>query len=456
MDFFIAESTSLTFLRTRWLFCGMILSALVLTGMTLLWMRRQAVQEGEPFLKVLRRWWDQPFWLGGPFAARQRETMAQGCFTAAFVLFLVRWILFLSTIETPLAHLVGKLMLDAMFWLMTCKLFFLTRYSLREFCIAAAIAFPMVLACMISSSQQLLVQVLFLFCIKDIDLRKAFRITLYVITAAVALIMLLGLFEVIPTVRWSRGGHPRNSFGFGHVNSCGECLFYLAAGWFALRFARMRWRDWLFLAALLYVCGELVDSRAPSLGIFLLIAAGALTRFFPKLWELGWLRVLGTAVPVLLAGGSFLLAFAYRAEDPFWARLNSFSSDRLNLFHLALSKLSVSVFGRPLVYDSEFYTLDNAYLGNFYWMGVVGSLVYLALFCFTIYLCWKRGWIAETILLLSLSVYICFEGACWPSATPAVLMLANAIYWPSQQLRISEPGLPGWASPGVPDAGQGG
>lgn len=456
MNFLIAEDTSLTFLRTRWLFCGMILSALVMAGMTLLWMRRQAVQSGESFFRVLRRCWSQPFWLGGPFAARQREGMAQGCFTAAFVLFLVRWVLFVSTIETAFAHLIGKLMLDAVFWLITCKLFFLTRYSLRELCIAAAIAFPLVVASMINVSQLLLIQVLFLFCIKDIDLRKAFRIALCAVTAAVALIMLLAIAELIPSVRWMRGDHPRNSFGFGHVNSCGECLFYLAAGWFAVRFAQLRWRDWLFLAALLYLCSELVDSRAPSLGILLLIAAGVLTRCFPRLWELGWLRALGTAVPVLLAGGSFWAAFAYRADDPLWAALNRFSSDRFNLFHLAVTRLSATVFGQQPVYDSEFYTLDNAYLGNFYWMGVVGSLVYLALFCFAIYLCWKRGWVAETILLLSFSVYMCLEGACWPSATPAVLMLANAIYWPSQQLRISQPGLPGRPSAGAPAAGQGG
>lgn len=394
-----------------------------------------------------RPWLREENWLGGAFAAKQREAMAQGWFTLTFALFMLRFILYRSMIpgiSGPVGGIGGKLLCDLLFWLIMGKLLLFTRYSVLQLAAAAAFALPLLLACRISGSQYLLYHILFLFCLKDVDLRKAFRDTLWVVFAAVAAIMLLAALGLIPTAGWQGGARPRNSFGFFHPNICGMYLLYLASGWFLLRFPRLRWRDWLAMAALLFVCSSLVDSRAASLGFLVLMAAGAAARYFPRLWQAGWVRAAGVAAPVLLAAGSFLLGILYRPANPFWERLNTLSSDRLNLFHMAVSRLPITLFGQDPILDEELYALDNMYLANFYSLGIIGSLLYLLLLCAALYQCWKKGWAAETVVLLCLATYGCFEPMCWPSTTPAALLFANVIYRPApgRELRISrdEPG----------------
>lgn len=453
MGFWIAEETSMNLLRTRWLFGAALLAAAALGVLTLLWLGRRAAAAGRPGLwGAVRLWWGEEVFLGGPFAAARREALAQGWFTVTFAVFMLRWILYRSTIpgiSGPVGGLGGRLLCDLLFWLMMGKLLVFSRYSLRQLLAAAAAAAVFVIPCAVSGSQFLLYHVLFLFCAKDIDLRKAFQDVLWTVFLAVAAIMLLAAAGLIPSLIETSALRPRSSFGFFHPNICGVYLLYLGLGWFLLRFERLCWRDWLVFAGLFFICNNLVDSRASSIGFLVLCSAGALARYCPRLWRNRWVRAAGTALPVLLAGCSFLLGALYRPGSPLWERLNQISSDRLNLFHTAVTRLPVSLFGQKSILDEELYALDNMYLTNFYSLGTAAALLYLALLCLCLYQCWARGWAAETVALLCLAVYGCFEPMCWPSTTPAVLLFANLIYRPApgREIRISRD-APGGGRPG--------
>ena len=133
------------------------------------------------------------------------------------------------------------------------------------------------------------------------------------------------------------------------------------------------------------------------------------------------------AAPPAACLAGFGIAYFYNDSIPLWAKLNSLSSDRLRLFHLAVTSLSPSAFGAQVT-NEELYTLDNLYLGGFYTLGYVGFALYLGLLLATLYRCWKQGWLAETVVLLSLLVYGCLEAACWENTCPALLLFANAIY----------------------------
>lgn len=452
MGFWIADETSMNLLRTRWLFGAALLAAAALGVMTLLWLARRAAAAGRPgLLGAVRIWWGQEVFLGGPFAAARREALAQGWFTLTFAVFMLRWVLNRSLV--PGANgLAGRALCDLLFWLMAGKLLLFSRYSLQQLCAMAAAALPLLLACRATGSQFLLYQLLFLLCVKDIDLRRAFGAVFWVVLAVTAAIMLLAALGLIPTLNWQSSVRTRSSFGFIHPNSCGMYLLYIANGLLLLRFDRLRLWHWLVLAGLLLACNFPVDSRACCVALLALLAAGLAARYLPRFWRCRAVGALSVLAPLLLAGVSFLAAGLYRETSPFWVKLNAFSSDRLNLFHMAVSRLPVSLFGGPVL-DEELYALDNLYLYNFYSLGVAGFLVYMVLFCLAIGYCRRRGWAAETVVLLSFAVYGCLESTCWAATTPAVLLFANVIYRPApgRELRISRDG-PGGGGPDGADA----
>lgn len=431
MKFLVAESTSLNLLRTRCLFGAAVLAALVLGVMTLLWLRRSAAGQSG-IGAALHRWWGEECWLGGPFGAAWRQIMAQGWFTVTFALYMLRWIIGdASGLSFP-----TRLLTDLLFWGIAAKLLLFTRYSARQLCAAAVFLLPFLLAASATGSQQLLYHALFLFCVKDIDLRRAFAVAFWVVAAAVTAVMLLAAFGCIPShVMGRNGARLRFALGFGHPNTAGKYLMYLASGWLMLRFDRLRWYDWLGMAALFLLCSSIVDSRSNSLAILTMLTAGALARRLPRFWHSRPLQWLGLAGPSLAAAVSFAIAFLYRAGEPVWDRLNALSSDRLELFHMA-SKLPVTLFGQEFLTE-DLYTLDNLYLNNFYSLGVIGALAYFVLLSWALFRCWERGWSAETAALLGFLVYGLFERGSWVNTNPALLLLAGAVCWPGQKLRIS-------------------
>ena len=342
--------------------------------------------------------------------------------------------------------------MDLIFWGILAKLLLFTRYSLKQLAAAALLSLPFFLSAAATGSQYLLYQVLFLLCVKDIDLRKAFRAVFWAVLLLVFANMLAAAAGLIPTVAHAGAFRIRNSYGFNHPNTCGKYLLYLSAGWLLLRFDRVRVWDWLGLAALLWFCNTLVDSRSNSLGILALLAAGLASRYLPRFWRARPLPFLGAAAPWLASAASFLIAVWYHAGSPLWDKLDQLSSGRMELFHLATQKLPVTLFGQSFL-DEELYTLDSLYLNNLYSLGLIGFLAYFGLLSLALYQCWQKGWRAETAVFLSFLVYGLFERGCWSSTTPAVLLFANAIYRPAPGLeaRISQ-NTPAGGGPGGPAA----
>ncbi len=435
MDFLIAESTSYNLIRTRWLFGAALLAAAALGLLTLRWLLARAAANGQKGpAAALRGWWTEEIWLGGPFAAQARERLAQGWFTAVFFLFMLRWLL----ADILAASFSLRPLTDLLFWGIAAKLLVFTRYSAKQLLTAGAFCLPFLAAAAMGSSQMLLYQILFLICVKDVDLRRAFRWVLAAMAGIVAAVMLLAAAGLLPTISWGESSRARYTFGFTYPNSCGKNLLYLAFGWLLLRFERIRWWDWMGLGALFWLCNSIVDTRAPAISILVLLAAGLTARYLPGLWQAKPLRLLGAACPWAAAAASFGLALGYRPGTALWDKLNDFSSGRLELFKLAVERLRITPFGQ-VVKDEELYTLDNMYLNNFYALGLVGFFLYFGLLSWLLWRCWKQGWAAETVVFLGLAAYGMFESFCWESVCPAVFLFANVICQPApgREVRIS-------------------
>lgn len=439
MDFLIADSSSMNLIRTRWLFGAVLLAAAALGVLTLRWLLARCAPAGGGLKAALRGWWDEEIWLGGPFWAERREQMTQSWFTGVFLLFMLRWLLGHTLI--PDKDLLCRFLCDLLFLSIAVKLLVLSKYSAKQLARAACFVLPMLLAAAGSGSQFFMFDILFLFCVKDVDLRRAFKAVFWVMAVCVAAVILLAAMGAIPTLTWNFfNGRTRNSFGFGHPNSCGRYLLYLASGWVLLRFEGMRWWDWLPLAGLLLFCNNAVDSRAASLCILFLLAASFFIKALPRLWQAGWVRRLGCALPLAAAAASFGIAFGYRADVPLWHKLDLISNGRVQLYSLAAQSLPLTLFGQNIV-SNELYTLDNLYLSLFYGSGIIVFILYMWLLSRTLQQCWKQGWNAETILLLCLALYGCLEGMGWPSNSAAVLLYANIIYRPRPErlVRFSPP-----------------
>lgn len=440
MDFLIADSSSYNFIRTRWLFGAACLAALVIGLLTLRWLLAKRAPAGGGLGAALHGWWEEEIWLGGPFWARQRQALAQGWFTAAFALFMLRWLLVHSLI--PGAAILSRLLCDLIFLCIIAKLLIFTQYSAKQLARMAVFLIPFLLASAASGSQYWLYGVLFLLCAKDIDLRRAFRPVFWMVVCAVAAIMLLSLAGLIPTLEWGLGGsRPRYSFGFGHPNMAGTYLLFIVFGWLMLRFERIRWYEWFGMAVLLVFCNNAIDSRASSVGILVMIAAGLAAKYFPRLWNRKECGVLAALAPWLLAASSIWVALLYRDQDPFWTKWNAVSSDRLRLFSILVRQYPVRLFGQ-FIQDGEIATPDNAYINNLYTYGIICFLLYYLLLSLVLLQCWKHRWPAEAVVLISLLAYGLFEQMCWANTCPAILLFANVIYQPGRLLRISRDGPP--------------
>ncbi len=314
------------------------------------------------------------------------------------------------------------------FGLLILKLVLLTRYSGLQ--LAAGYCFFFVFRWVFLNSGQFWVVagMMFFLGAKDIQPRRTLRMGLAVSAASFFAVTGAAALGWIPTLRTQVDDRLRDSFGYGWFNLTGVILLALCVMYVCWRQAeRLRWYDFILLAAALVFCDRGPDSRASTVCIALLILLAALARFFPKLAKPAGARVLVSAAPAAAFGASLLGGRLYDPSAPLWTALDSLLTGRLSLAHEALAGSSVAIAGQRLT-DAGFL-VDNFYVNLWIWGGPVESLLFWGAVTALLWRLMKKGAVTESACLVVMLAHAVMEGHfIWPCINVCLWLLPCVLY----------------------------
>ena len=300
------------------------------------------------------------------------------------------------------------------------RLFLFTRFSWKQLSTAGLFLLPFCLSHIITQDPSYFLEFLLILCVKGEDLHRLLKIFLPALLAGTLCIFALYFSGLIPVD--STGGalveevRHRFALGFIHPNILSLYIAALNWGWLLLRWHKIRWWDWLLIAALNLGVYELTDSRS----MFFCVAGSELValvlHLFPRLFRFSFWSWLAALLPPVLAGLSLLPCYFYDADSPVWAKINSLFSTRPNLFYGAWQDSGWTLFGMDAYSGDSLFNFMQIERGFICW--VLFVLMYSALlFMLCRHHCWAEFSVALGLL-----------GICFTEKTPLALTV-NLTFW---------------------------
>lgn len=280
-----------------------------------------------------------------------------------------------------------------------------------------------------------------------IDLRGALRV--YLATAVAGLLLVQLLHFTTPLMPYNF--YCRNwDFGYGHYNGYGARLAGVFFAWGWLRHDRMRWFDWLGLAALLGYTAAFPGSRGAMVAMALLLVLFAAQKLLPVLFDNEVFYALVLALPVVLAAFSLYAGYVY---DPVWPYermglllLSILLSGRFEIWNRVFWGADLSIFGGLPTDGDEHNAMDNAFLAVPMNKGFLGAVLVAAVLLLLLWRLVTARRSTECICMVALLLYLFMENKPFLiSANPFILLLPWAV------LGVRSPALPPGADTGGAD-----
>lgn len=219
----------------------------------------------------------------------------------------------------------------------------------------------------------------------------------------------MGIFSTLV----SEEGRFRMNFGFSHYNTMGMVIMCIVMLWILLRYEKIRWFDYIvWLGSAVFVM-EVPNSRAAALCIFLLTIGVFFSKFF-NIFQLRSVKAIAFFIFPAMAIFSYLSSLFYSPKSTVLSVLNTLFSERLSFGHDYLNKYSITLLGQKIrrinpdqasKYGIPPEILDNGYLRILLQLGVVTSIVILAIFFYILYRGLKKEHYAVIIGLMVTAIY---------------------------------------------------
>ena len=300
------------------------------------------------------------------------------------------------------------------------KLLFFTRFSWRQLSLAGLVLLPFFISHIITQDPSYFLEFLLILSAKGENLRKVLKVLLVTLVLCTAGIFALYFGGLIPVD--STGGElveevrHRFAFGFIHPNILSLYVAALNWGWLLLRWHRMRWWDWLGIAALNYGTYCLTDSRSMFLCVVAAEAIALVLHIFPRFFRFSVWAWLSTLLPPILAGLTLIPCYYYDPDSPLWGRINGLFSTRPALFFDYWRHSGWSVWGLDASSGDSLFLFVQIERGAICW--VLFIIGYSALLFF---LCRYHCWAEFTVCL-------CILFICFTEKTPMTLTV-NFAFW---------------------------
>ncbi len=245
----------------------------------------------------------------------------------------------------------------------------------------------------VSGTRSLFSTALLAFSAKDVSFSKIARVCFYFFAGAIllnALLVLLGILEDTVVIRGELIGYGnrRHTLGFGYPNTL--ALWGMVTVFAVLLVPKKGWKKNVLCGLFALSTFLLTDSKAAFLSSMAAIALCALVPVLEKKLNGSNIAPGITAGLVALAAFLFiLLSLLYREGSTFFELLNTLFSQRLGYAGQGFRLFGVSAFGAHV--DFGWDPVDSLYAYGPICLGIVPSLLYLALCVFGTYRAAKAG-----------------------------------------------------------------
>jgi hypothetical protein len=222
---------------------------------------------------------------------------------------------------------------------------------------------------------------------------------------------------IIDDVVVHKSGRVREYLGFRYALYPSGILLNMTALYVYIRKNRLTVPAVLFWSLLNWYVYYVTDSRISFLLAELLLVAGLLMRWMPKVVEkLHALWAVVASSFALCGGMSMAFISCYNSRIPWMRRLNSFLEGRLNLGRRSLSKYGIKLFGQRIEWigngldvegqpvEQTYDYVDCLYLKVLQRYGLIFSILLLVLITWAMFRLWKRK--EYHILLISGTVAV--------------------------------------------------
>lgn len=331
---------------------------------------------------------------------------------AALILLLIPVYLgFCDTASLPLlkyALLLGSLM---GYCLLGLKIYFLDGRGPKELALFTGIFLLLGLGVVFSGTRALFSVFLLALGARDVPFSRIAKLCLCFFLGVLALNTLLvfaGVLEDTLLIRgevWGRG-NVRHTLGFGYPNTL--ALWGMAAVFAALLVFPRSFRGLALCLVFSLGLFALTDSKAACFSQLAALFLCLLLRFLgPKLEGKKWVPWVCGGLVALAAFGFVALSLLYRQDSRIFALLNTIFSQRLGYANQGFRLFGISLFGARV--DFGWDPVDSLYAYGPICLGLVPSLLYLALAVFCACRAAGQGKWEMVAVLLAASLYCTME-----------------------------------------------
>lgn len=296
-----------------------------------------------------------------------------------------------------------------------------TRYTKREFGFVAVLLSLAFANYKVSGNTRALYNFLTICALKDVELKKVFRVSLGSLVTIVLLMGILAVTGVTGTLSITdyfgridpETGYgkleTRYCMGYIHPNSWAQAIFGILVLSIAGFYEKLDWKGVIFFGIVNYTVYLYSISRTCFLGGMILLCLFLLMKYVRKLFDLLIVRIGFAAGTAALWGSVFALRI--EAVTPIIAKWDmKFFTGRLSMAKHFVDRWGISAFGRGIPDELDGgYVLDMGYTRMLLENGLV---IYLLLFfsaLFLLFYAFRRKRYEVVILMISIFIYGLYE-----------------------------------------------
>lgn len=285
----------------------------------------------------------------------------------------------------------------------------ITKYSLKEFGVMIIFFIVGAISYFITGRNEIIRVVFFIIASKDIDLKKALKLTFYMTLVGVLILVALSLTGTLGSMFLEvdyrgNGVEKRYCLGLGHPNALHCMAWALLTLGIYLYFARLKWYHYLIMMLGNLGLYVLTVSRTGGIVAFMTILAAFILYLFPKLQNQKWIYILGALIVLFGVFFSVIMAvFGCSLEPLAW--FDKYLTGRITWGYQWGNISYWSLFSNP---ENTAY-FDNGFMRLFYWYGIIPGILYTIVNCFQVYWSYKKKDAAALLLIVMFSIYTVFE-----------------------------------------------
>lgn len=325
----------------------------------------------------------------------------ENLFYIAYLLFLLSTIVFdYSEIQYfPQAYLIKKIIKFTMYTLLSFKIIFYSRYTIREILLLIIVIPCFFISYICSKRYNLFIGMILIIASKNVDLQKIIKFDIkyrILIVSLIIILCLIGIIENYILIRYENM-QLRYGMGFIHPNTLAGLIMVICLEWIYIRYNNIKIYDYLGIIVIMFIVYKITDSRS---SIIVIIMALILTIYFKKYHKKfekrNIMKLLFSSIIFFLMLGSVILCINYNIHNEFMLNLNKLFSGRINQGNIFINNYGFSIIGQSVETVSyraalnkniKAAILDNAYIN----MGIIYGIIPLFLFLLSYSLLIKKA-----------------------------------------------------------------